>query len=83
MGCSFRLAARFVLYALSHRQDKTYHGLCYTSRGALAGMKQPRKKPQTKSLYRDETSILNRNETHILTRENVYRNEAKFEEDAN
>ena len=23
--------------ALSHRQDNTYHGLCYTSRGALAG----------------------------------------------
>ena len=25
------------LYAPSHRQDSTYHGLCYTSRGALAG----------------------------------------------
>ena len=25
------------LYAPSHRQDNTYHGLCYTSRGALAG----------------------------------------------
>ena len=25
------------LYASSHRQDNTYHGLCYTSRGALAG----------------------------------------------
>ena len=24
-------------YAPSHRQDSTYHGLCYTSRGALAG----------------------------------------------
>ena len=22
---------------ISHRQDSTYHGLCYTSRGALAG----------------------------------------------
>ena len=37
MGYSFRLAARFLLYASSHRQDKSYHGLCYTSRGALAG----------------------------------------------
>ena len=27
----------FFLYASSHRQDNTYHGLCYTSRGALAG----------------------------------------------
>ena len=34
---SFRLAARVVLYAPSHRQDSTYHSLCYTSRGALAG----------------------------------------------
>ena len=36
-GYSFRLAARVLLYAPSHRQDITYHGLCYTSRGALAG----------------------------------------------
>ena len=36
MGYSFRLAARVLLYASSHRQDNTYHGLCYTSRGALA-----------------------------------------------
>ena len=33
MCYSFRLAARFCLY----RQDSTYHGRCYTSRGALAG----------------------------------------------
>ena len=26
-----------VFYAPSHIQDSTYHGLCYTSRGALAG----------------------------------------------
>ena len=37
MGYSIRLAARVLLYASSHRQDNTYHGLCYTSRGALAG----------------------------------------------
>ena len=36
MGYSFRLAARFLLYAPSHRQDNTYHDLCYTSHGALA-----------------------------------------------
>ena len=39
MGYSFLLAARVRLYAPSHRQDNTYHGLCYTSRGALAGTK--------------------------------------------
>ena len=37
MGYSFRLTARVLLYAPSHRQDSTYHGLCYTSHGALAG----------------------------------------------
>ena len=37
MGNSFRLAARVLLYASSHSQDDTYHGLCYTSRGPLAG----------------------------------------------
>ena len=37
MSYTFRLAARVLLYSPSHRQDNTYHGLCYTSRGALAG----------------------------------------------
>ena len=37
IGYSFRLAARVLLYASSHRQDNTYHSLCYTSRGALDG----------------------------------------------
>ena len=39
MGYSYRLTARVLLYAPSHRQDNTYHGLCYTSRGALVGMR--------------------------------------------
>ena len=39
MDYSFWLAARVLLYAQSHRQDSTYHGLCYTSRGTLAGMR--------------------------------------------
>ena len=29
------IAARVLLYASSHRQANTYHGLCYNSRGAL------------------------------------------------
>ena len=37
IGYSYRFTARVLLYAPSHRQDSTYHGLCYTSRGALAG----------------------------------------------
>ena len=34
---SFRLAAMVLLYEPSHRQDSTYHSLCYTSHSALAG----------------------------------------------
>ena len=37
IGYCYRLTARVLLYAPSHRQDNTYHGLCYTSCGALAG----------------------------------------------
>ena len=37
IGYSFRLAARVLLYAQSHRQDSTYHDLRYTSHGSLAG----------------------------------------------
>ena len=37
IGYSYRLTARVLLYAPSHRQDNTYHSLCNTSRGALAG----------------------------------------------
>ena len=36
IGYSFQLTARVLLYAPSHRQNCTYHSLCYTSRGALA-----------------------------------------------
>ena len=43
MGYSFRLTARVLLYAPSHRQDNTYHGFCYSSRGALAGTKNRKK----------------------------------------
>ena len=37
IGYSYWLTARVLLYAPSHRQDNTYHSLCYTSHGALAG----------------------------------------------
>ena len=37
IGYSFLLTARVLLYAPPHRQECTYHGLCYTSRGALVG----------------------------------------------
>ena len=44
---SFRLTARVLLYAPSHRQDNTYHSLCYTSRGALAGTTNNNNKNRT------------------------------------
>ena len=37
IGYSLRLTTRALLYAPSHRQDNTYHSLCYTSSGALPG----------------------------------------------
>ena len=33
----FPISSKGSLYAPSHRQDNTYHGLRYTRRGALAG----------------------------------------------
>ena len=39
MGYSFRLAERDHRYAPSHRQDTIYPYLCYTSCGALAGIR--------------------------------------------
>ena len=40
IGYSFRLAARIILYASSHRHENTYHSLCYTIRGVLAGTRR-------------------------------------------
>ena len=50
IGYSLRLTARVLLYAPSQRQDSTYHGLCYTSRGALAGTRNRSMGPLTRSL---------------------------------
>ena len=38
-GLLFPINSKVFLYAPSYRQDSTYHGLCYTSSGALAGMR--------------------------------------------
>ena len=52
MGYSFLLAARVLLYAPSHRQDSTYHGLWYTSRGSLAGTRNSSMGPPHKGSIR-------------------------------
>ena len=33
------MSSKVLLYAQSHRHDIVYHGLCYTSRGKLAVMR--------------------------------------------
>ena len=45
IGYSYRLTARVLLYAPSHRQDNTYHSLCYTSCLALAGKRNTSMSP--------------------------------------
>ena len=52
IGYSYRLTARVLLYAPSHRQDNTYHGLCYTSRGGLAGTRNSSMGPPHEGLIR-------------------------------
>ena len=52
IGYSYQLTARVLLYAPSHRQDNTYHSLCYTSRGALAGTRNSSMGPPHEGLIR-------------------------------
>ena len=44
---TLRLAASVLLYAPSHIQDSIYHGIYYTSRGALAGTSSSSMGPTT------------------------------------
>ena len=59
MGYSFWLAARGLLYTPPHRQDNTYHNLCYTSHGALAGTKNSSMGPHEGSIRRPITPWTN------------------------
>ena len=56
IGYSYRLTARVLLYAPSHRQDSTYHGLCFTSRGALAGTRNSSMGPPHEGSIRRPTA---------------------------
>ena len=56
IGYSYRLTARVLLYPPSHRQDNTYHGLCYTSRGALAGTRNSSMGPPHEGSIRRPTA---------------------------
>ena len=56
IGYSYRLTARVLLYAPSHRQDNTYHGHGYTSRGALAGTRNSSMGPPHEGSIRRPTT---------------------------
>ena len=56
IGYSYRLTARVLLYAPSHRQDNTYNGLCYTSHGALAGTRNSSMGPPHEGSIQQPTS---------------------------
>ena len=58
IGYSFRLAARVLLYAPSHRQDSTYHSLCYTNCGALAGTRNSPMKDRSDDPSHHEPTLL-------------------------
>ena len=64
MGYSYRLTARVLLYAPSHRQDNTYHSLCYTSRGALAGTRNSSMGPPHDLLKYDKLKLLHSGHEH-------------------
>ena len=46
----------YIYNAPSHRQDKTYHSLCYTSRGALAGVRNSSMGPPHEGSIRRPTA---------------------------
>ena len=71
IGYSYQLTARVLLYAPSHRQDNTYHGLCYTSRGALAGTRNHTgrlhpKLPHTHTSFKKATGEFDDYRVHLV-----------------
>ena len=56
---SYRLIARVLLYAPSHRQDSTYHSLL-TSRGALAGKRNSSMQDRSDDPLHHERTLLPR-----------------------
>ena len=66
MGYSFQLAARDLLHAPSHRQDSTYHSLCYTSCGTLAGMRNSLMKDRSDDPSHHEWTLYHNATSHSL-----------------
>ena len=65
MGYSYRLTARVLLYASSHRKYSTYHGLCYTSRGALAGTRNSSMDPPSGEQALRNSSVVSSHDIHV------------------
>ena len=78
IGYSYRLTARVLLYAPSHRQDNTYHGLCYTSRGTLAGTRNSSMGPSHEGSIRRPIAPLFTNGEFIIHRRSVYQSISCF-----
>ena len=64
---SFRLTARVLLYAPSHRQDNTYHGLCYSRCGALAGTRNSSMGPPHEGSIRRPHRTMSERSYHAAT----------------
>ena len=54
---SFRLAARVLSYAPSHRQHSTYHSLCFKCREALAGTRNSSMGPPHEGSHHERTLL--------------------------
>ena len=88
IGYSYRLTARVLLYAPSHRQDNTYHSLCYTSHGALAGTRNSSMGPPHEGSNRRPTAprmlylwATSRSVERGLTFKQVYKSRTYFTAD--
>ena len=55
-GYSFSISSKGSFISPSHRQDNTYHGLCYTSLGALAGTRNSSMGPPHEGSIRRPTA---------------------------
>ena len=66
MGFSFRLTARVLLYAPSHRKDSIYHSICYMCRGPLAGTRNSSMGPPNEGSIRRPIALRNWNEGNVL-----------------
>ena len=71
-GLLFPINSKGSFYASSHRQDSTYHGLCYTSREALAGTRNSsvgstHRTMSERSYHGDTSRSLSRECIHDIT----------------